>query len=639
MQANKIKEYLLNFFKTLIEFLKANTLVAVITAILLVKLLTFSAQNNLWAGADQLHTFLLYNFCAAAILTIPALFIKKYKNQYLIIIDLFITLILVIDTVYIRFFDTLPVITLINSTSELSGSASKWVGQLLSSQDLYLILDFIIFIFLYCIKATRRLIQYKSDRRYFRLAAFFALIPILILTTLIVQGSHEELPYLYTQISENKVVAKDIGVLGAHIVDVTRNLAGVFDKVTPAEENTAFATIKANTTTALTPNSLTGIAKGKRIIMIQVESLDNFTIGEKVNGQEVTPNLNKLRDSSDYFADDYFTLGAGGTSDADFSVNTSIFPLIDASAFVEYGKDSFTSLEKELKAVGYTTNAYHANSRGYWNRDTAFKSLGFDNFFAEDNYKKGETINMGLSDKDFLEQSFTKLQAQPTQSLNYLITLSSHFSIEIPDKDKGLNLPAGKYPELTTNYLQAIHYTDGAIGEFIQELKDAGMYNDSLIVLYGDHTARYDAFTDDSGNRIDLNTTAGKRIPLFIKLPDQTVGAKYQTPSSHLDIMPTILNLVGAKPTSPMFGKDLFGKTSTFFFTSTFENNFEQIVSGSLKYLNNNTDLTCYKYTKGQAAVVDISACDPLLTKRNQIQDAVDLLIKHNLFKDYLASK
>ena len=638
MQRKTIIDKLSNFAKILKDFLRANALVFIFATILLVKMLFFSATNDLWPWTSQLLSFLLYNISTISIFLIPAFFIKKHKFRYLLIIDILITFILAFDTVYLRFFDTLPVVSIINSAGVLTSNEGKWISLLVAPTDFFLIADFIIIIILYQFKKFKEFFKYQSINDHLRLAFIFALLPLILIATLLIYDSQGKLPYLYTQISENKVVARDIGVIGAHIMDISRNFAVAFDKLTPAEKSAAFSTIRANTTT-LTPNSLTGVAKGKRIIMIQVESLDNFVIGEKVNGQEVTPNLNKLMSSSNYFADDYFTLGAGGTSDADFSVNTSIPPLVDASAFVEYGKDSFTSLEKELKTIGYATDAYHANSRGYWNRDTVFRSLGFDNFFAEDNYKKGETINMGLSDKDFLDQSIAKIQSQPLLSFNYLITLSSHFSFEIPDKDKGLNLQTGKYTTLTANYLQAIHYTDGALGDFIQKLKDTGMYDDSLIVLYGDHTAKYDSFTDDSGNRVDLNSTAGKRIPLFIKLPEQTVGAKYQTPSSHLDIMPTILNLVGAHPTSPMFGKDLFGKATTFFFTSTSENDFEQIISGSLKYLNNGANLTCYKYTKGKSAVVDLSTCNPILNKRNQIQDAVDLLIKHNLFKEYLASK
>ena len=191
---------------------------------------------------------------------------------------------------------------------------------------------------------------------------------------------------------------------------------------------------------------------------------------------------------------------------------------------------------------------------------------------------------------------------------------------------------------MTSNYLQAIHYTDAALGEFIDQLKADGLYDDSIIVLYGDHTAKYDKFTSDEGI-VDPNTIAGKNVPLIIKLPGQTTGKISHKASSHLDIMPTILNLVGAKVTSPMFGRDLFGDSSPFIITNTYDDNFEQIISGDLKYLNDNVSLKCLRYTTKKQQEIDINTCNPLITKRNIIQNAVSILIKRNLFNDYIETK
>ncbi len=602
--------------------------------IFFVKLVIFSATNDLWPNAENLVPFLAYSLVVAWVIAIPELFIRGRRATYLFVMDIVLTLVLLGDSYYIRFFGTLPVMSMLGTGGQLIADLPSWISKLVSYSDIILILD-IIFIWIHRRRRKRIDFPVIPVSRLSKKARFaVAVLPIATILAIFYSDLATKLPFFYNQTSENKVVAKNIGVISTHLLDFSRNFVVAFTNLSPLDKEETIATLKANTT-KLAPNKTTGIAAGKRVIMVQVESLNDFNIGASVEKQEITPNINKLISGSNYFTNNYFTLGAGGTSDADFSVNTSLYPLADSSVFVKYAKDSFTSLEKELKKSGYNTEAYHANSRGYWNRNTMYKSLGFDRFMASDNYKPGKTVNMGLSDEDFLFQSADYIKATPTTTLSYLITLSSHFSFEMAKEYQTLTLNRDKYTSLTHDYLQAVHYTDASLGKFFEKLKADGLYNDSLIVLYGDHTAHFDGFDTDT-TRIEPDSLAGKRVPLVIKLPAQTTGKRINSPSSHLDIMPTILNLVGAKPTSPMFGRDLFGSEPPFFYTNTFDDNYEQIYSENLRYLNNNTSLSCSKYVDKKRTELEIAECNTLLTKRAEIDKAVSTLIKRNLFKDYL---
>ncbi len=609
-------------------------IVVVFALIFFVKLVIFSATNDLWPNTENLVPFMVYTLITAWIIAIPELFIKGRRATYLFVMDIILTLILLGDSYYIRFFGTLPVMSMLGTGGQLIADLPSWVSKLISYSDIILVLD-IVFIWIH--RRRRKRIDFPvipASRLSKKARLAVALLPLVTILGIFYSDLATKLPFLYNQTSENKVVAKNIGVISTHLLDFSRNFAVAVTNLSPLDKEETITTLKEHVVKPK-ENKLTGSASGKRIIMIQVESLNDFNINKKVEGQEITPNINKLISGSNYFSDHYFTLGAGGTSDADFSANTSLYPLADSSVFVKYAKDNFTSLEKELKKVGYNTDAYHANSRGYWNRNTMYKSLGFDRFYASDNFKPGKTVNMGLSDNDFLSQSAGYIKASPQKSLSYLITLSSHFSFEMTKENQTLTLNRDRYTNLTYDYLQAIHYTDASLGNFFDKLKAEGLYDDSLIVLYGDHTAHYDAFTTDTA-RIDPESLGGKRVPLVIKLPGQTKGETIKKPSSHLDIMPTILNLVGAKATSPMFGRDLFGSAPTFFYTNTFENNYEQIYSGNIRYLNNNTFLSCSKYTDKKRTDLEISECNTLLNKRAVIDKAVSTLIKRNLFKDYL---
>ncbi|MEI7690394.1 MAG: LTA synthase family protein [bacterium] len=560
----------------------------------------------------------------------------KHQRKYLVFVDVLLTVFLLSDAVYLRFYNTLPVLNLIGSTGLLIKQIPS-ILKLFNPTDLFYIFDF--FILLFILIFSRKIVVFKklipiTHKVLPRFVVGFTLLVFLLATLILAHDSQQKLPYLYGQISENKVVAKNIGVFGAHAIDVSRNFDYFSKKLTQTEKNEVFANIdKFRSKNEL--NKYTGLAKGKRVVMIQVESLNNALIDASVDGQEITPNLNKLTKSSNYYNNHTFTIGAGGTSDTDFSVNTSIYPLLDSSIFVKYGRDNFTSLEKELKSIGYQNYAYHANSRGYWNRNTVFTSLGFDKFYAEDNYVKGMNLNMGLNDKDFLNQAFDIVKSKPVNSFHYIITLTSHFSFDLPDNQKTLSLNNGDFTNLSANYLQSMRYTDTALGNLIDNLKKENIYDDALIVLYGDHTAKYDAMELDTGT-IDPNTEAGKSVPLLIKLPSQNSGKIVSTPSSHLDIMPTILNLVGTSPASPMFGRDLFGDQQSSYFTSSNENNFESILMDNYRYLSTDKSTSCKKNIQGKLTKVSLSDCSSILDKRNTIQNTVNKLVKYNLFDEYL---
>jgi len=616
-----------------LAFLGQNYIVFIFSLIILLKISYFSYLNIMWPKETIVFQFILYNLAFISVVIIPAYFIKKHKFTYLIILDIFVSLVLLIDTIYMRYFDTLPVVSLLSSSGQLGPNLVDWVGSLLRPKDYYIFIDIVLLLGLLLIPRIRKYIFKNPKIKTLQAAIVVTIVTLIAVATLITVGSKKMLPTVFNTISENKVVTTNVGLFGAHIMDISRNFIYLFDRPSKAQQKDLFIIINKYSK-KLKDNNKTGIAKNKRIIMIQVESLNNSLIDKTIDGQEITPNINSFEKNSNYFANHYFNVGAGGTSDVDFGVNTSLPAIADSSAMVMYAKDNFTGLAKELDKLNYQTSAFHANNRGYWNRDTVFKSFGYDNFYARDNYQRGVDINMGLADKSFFTQSITKMKKEPTSSLDYLITLSSHYSFDIPQEHWSLSLNEKDYTKLSFGYLESIHYADEAIGEFIAELKQNNMYDDSVIIIYGDHTAKYDAFTTDQGY-IDPGTIAGKRIPLFIKLPGQTTTSKSMVATSELDIMPTILNLVGVKTDAPMFGRDVFENDSTFFYTTTYDSNLEQIITEKQKYLIN-PDAKCYQYIDDMSTKTALSDCDPLLVKRAEIQANTESLIRNNLFDKYL---
>ncbi|WP_404455686.1 LTA synthase family protein [Virgibacillus necropolis] len=309
-------------------------------------------------------------------------------------------------------------------------------------------------------------------------------------------------------------------------------------------------------------------AEGRNLIVIQVESMQNFTIGLKVGGKEVTPNLNKMLKNSFYFPNTFQQTGPGNTSDAEFIVNTSLYPVAFNPTSQIYGDKKFPSLPRLLKSKGYTTMTFHADDIEFWNRDDLYPALGFEKYYARDFFGNEDVIGIGPSDEVLFEKALPVLEKHhQKRQLFYahLIGLTSHHPFSLP-KDKGvLELPDKFSGSLTGAYLQSINYVDRAIGDFTEDLKKKGIYDKSIIVIYGDHFGlQQSAISKEDVELVsDLLGHEYKdldrlNIPFIIHAPGITDGKTFEKTSGQLDFMPTIANLLGISlEEQVVFGQDL----------------------------------------------------------------------------------
>ena len=133
----------------------------------------------------------------------------------------------------------------------------------------------------------------------------------------------------------------------------------------------------------------------------------------------------------------------------------------------------------------------------------------------------------------------------------------------MPEKYQVLDIEDKHKDTLLGNYLQAIHYTDKALGEFIEDLKKEGLYDNSVIAIYGDHFAITSAdkkpqkiMTDYLGYKYDLDDMM--KIPLIIHIPGEDIKETISKVGSQMDFAPTILNIMGYENEKGlMFGRDL----------------------------------------------------------------------------------
>ena len=322
---------------------------------------------------------------------------------------------------------------------------------------------------------------------------------------------------------------------------------------------------------------LFGVAKGKNLIVVQMESMQNMVIGRDYNGQAITPELNGIISSPGtmYFDNFYSQIGSGNTSDAEFAANNSIMGSMESYTYQLYQNNYFKGLPWILKEAGYGTYVMHGYKKMFWNRENMYPALGFDKFFGDD-YFKSDNIEgigggniVGISDHAFFEQATDCMAGLPQPFYSMLITLSSHNPFRLPDSLKEIDIKP-EDDNLFGAYVNSVHYADKCIGEFMELLKEKGLYDNSVVVFYGDHFAmvKGDKAVDDSVSNwlgTDYRYDTMMNVPLIIHIPGLETNATYENSGGQLDIMPTLAYLLGIEKLDTIYlGQNLFtGADST----------------------------------------------------------------------------
>lgn len=560
-----LPETIKRIIKQIWSFINDQYLIIFFTLTIGYKLYYFNTYISKITWPDNQYQFgIAFGYVTTALLFLPWLFVKKRKNLFVIIVASILSILILADAVYYSYFSSLPTIGILSGAGQAK-DVGPAIADLIHWQLIFYVIDVIIAI----ITIKPASILFKKIKTKFNLPETKIYLPIITSLLIVIifcinlaNVGVEKLGEIVDKGYDTVSTSQYYGLFMSHVIDTARFIKEETISLSTEQEADLAKWVKDNKPAQSTSDQ-NAVAKGKNIIMIQVESLGGFVINQKINDKEITPNLNKLAANSNYFPNENFMIGAGHTSDADMSVNTSYFPLTDSAAFVLYGRDNYTGLPKTLIANGYkSAYAYHGFNRNFWNRDIALTSLGYQKFYAADNYSNGEKINMGLNDGDFLSETADYIAKQPKPSMSFVITLSSHTPFATTEKSRALGIDSSKYPTQVGDYLETINYTDRMLGNFFDKLKSAGLYDDSLIVIYGDHEPVLSAF--EAGTiKYDPSGTQGKEVPLIIKTPNQTTGETYVNKGTHIDIMPTILDLTGIKTNQLMFGRSLFTDSKT----------------------------------------------------------------------------
>lgn len=492
-----------------------------------------------------------------------ALFIKnvKRRNRYILIVSILTSFVMFANAVFYRFFTdfiTLPVLFQTSNFGDLSSSTLSNMSIL----DIFFFTDVLI-VYLaikFIPQVAEEAVKGKVARKlYFIMAASITMFNLGLAET--------QRPQLLTRTFDREMLVKNIGTYNYHIYDVIMQSKSHAQRVLADGSELVEVGNYIGAKYAEPDPKKFGIAKDRNIIAVSLESLQSFVINEEMNGQVITPFLNELTRDPDtfYFTDFYHQTGLGKTSDSEFLLENSLYPRNGAAVFFTHSGNTYDSLSERLGENNYFTNVMHANNKSFWNRDIMYSALGIDKFYDVESYEiaEGEAVNWGMKDIPFVQQSVDLMTEMPQPFYSRLITLTNHYPFDLDDEDMLIE-PYDSNSRTLNKYFQAVRYMDEAIKVLFDELKEKGLYDNSIIVMYGDHYGISENHNKAMGMYLDKEITPFdnaklQRVPLYVHIPGYGKGEQIDTVSGQLDLRPTLLHLMGIETKGDMeLGTDIF---------------------------------------------------------------------------------
>lgn len=516
-------------------------------------------------GLVQNLILLMNPYSLIALILSIFLFFKGKKAYWFIFIGGFLlTFLLYANVVYFRFFSDFLTFSTLNQASNVESMGGA-VSASFKWYDFVYFIDTIVYLFILIFK--RSWLDKRVFSKKFVPVVMAASIALFFLNLAFAETDR---PELLTRTFDHKYLVKYLGPYNFTVYDGVKTIQNNQQKALASEDDLTRVlnyTKQKNTE----PNSeYYGIAKKKNIIKIHLESFQTFLINKKVNGKEVTPFLNKLSTGNDdfrYYPNFFHQTGQGKTSDSEFTMDNSLYGLPQGSAYSLKGDNTYQSLPAILdQKEGYTSDVMHGDYKTFWNRDQIYKHFGIDKFYDATYYDMSDenVVNLGLKDKPFFKTSAEYQSKMKQPFYSHLITLTNHYPFTLNSEDASIDKP-NTGDSTVDGYIQTAHYLDQALEQYINDLKAKGLYDDSVIMIYGDHYGISENHNNAMEKLLGEQITPAKftdlnRTGFWLKIPGKN-GTVDETYAGQMDVMPTILHLVGIDSKNYlMFGTDMLSK-------------------------------------------------------------------------------
>ena len=473
-----------------------------------------------------------------------------------IILDLLISILLFADNLYYIYSSSVLSVAQIANLQygeEIMGT----IPMLIEIKHIIYFVDIILIIILLLTKIIKIEIKDKADWKRNTLRIISGIIAICLLFTIdakYVEKAGEDPYNKDTQVKKGTIY-------GYHLSDIESLInikkSAKYDKKEELVSDYKKLKEKYNEKYEESNYNLKGILKGKNVIIVQLESVQEFVINKTINGKEITPNLNKFISENIEFSN-MFMQSYSTTADSEFSAVTSLYPMENGMSYSRYYSNKYDDIFTMFKNEGYDTSYMHGNYGYFWNRENVYKSFSVNHLELKNQFDDiSENIMGYLSDELLYKQAVEKLKTYNMPFFSFIVSASSHTGFTLDGlEDRGkISIDVGKYKStFFGNYLESVNYADYAFGTFIEELKNADLYDDTVILIYGDHNG-IDMYNEEmldfleqvnpNINDVDIRLNY-IRVACSMKIPG-IEGITIEKPVSKLDIKPTFEYLIDGK--------------------------------------------------------------------------------------------
>jgi lipoteichoic acid synthase len=476
------------------------------------------------------------------ILVLAAALLAQRKSIIsLFILNILTSFVLFSDALYGRYYGiplTIPMLYQIGFVGDISQS----IFSLIKIKDFVFIIDIPVLGFFIYFLRTNIHEKLKSSQ----IIRNIGIIAIMVLSLIIFTFYGKNVDTT-RHAYERKNIAKDFGTLYFHAYDIYDFAKQKIARNTSLKEDEKEIIREVYAGKDKDTSKYFGTERDKNLIVIQVEAMQGFVADLLIEGEEVTPFLNGLKNNSFYFNNIYHQVAGGNTSDAEFMLNNSLYPAAVGAVNYLYPLNEYLTLADILNEEGYRSRVFHSYDSSFWNREAVYRNFDYEKFYSINDFNLDEKKGWALSDDSFFKQALD-ISRDKGKFFSFLITLSSHHPY---DAFTDIDLKTGDFEDTQLgNYLKSMNYVDMAIKNLFDDLREKNLLEDTIIVIYGDHSGLYqdqrgllEKLLELDGSNLDWNMI--QKVPLWIFNGQDGEGRTIEKTGGQIDILPTVLDLMG----------------------------------------------------------------------------------------------
>lgn len=577
MKGFGLKKFFGGIYNALIKLFNEKgvcfTFIALFVVLFNIQAYEYGTQLDVLGLLQNILLVTVFTTLVALVCVMPIYLIFGGRTPGALVVLSFVTsMIFFADSCYTQYsVSPISISQLTTATALMDSSMFESISNVINSHALKILLYFIIYLIIYVIykrevKKSRDMFigdtkpKVKSLKFLYRFMLTAVIVALGVLGLNFTATKASALNVFWTK----TMLINQVGLPYYHIWDVSTFAQYTFQDQTLTENEIKELKAFKEEREAQKKSKYFGVDKGKNVIIVQVEALQEFVVGAEFDGKQLTPVLNALKKNEIYFDNFYPQTGLGNTADCEYISVNSMLPSTFGVVNEAYQHNEFFSLAHQLREAGYTANSYHAYEESFWNRNVMHPKYGFEKFYSKKDFSQDEVIGWSDSDSSFYKQVLDNRETLGKKpKFSYLTSLTCHFPFTYY---KNPDLDTSKYKgTLMGDYLHGVTYSDYALGELIKDLKKRGEYENTLIVIYGDHKAinsdELNYIHDLVGTKSNKDTADFEyqdleKVPFLIvnsNAPDGVIS----NVAGQVDVAPTICNLLGIE-TQWGLGRNVF---------------------------------------------------------------------------------